>query len=269
MPKSFISPLDDDMVKAIYGDQKNIGITAELLKPVLGIPPEEYDTLTIQDPHLRRRWKKDKQGILDLLLTTKTGKGINVEVQVELYKAMVQRIIYYQAKLMAEQLKDGYQYDKLRQTISVIITNYTLLPEETDYMNVYELRNSVSGGRFTDLQKFVILELSKLPEIDDGRPVWPQLRFFKCKTEEDLTMLLKKHPEIKPVAAEYRRISLSERFRSIADHKEKQRRDEWAAHEYIRDEGRAEGRAESQQVIEALTRELAELRQQQPDQGKR
>ncbi|GHV33450.1 hypothetical protein AGMMS4952_25330 [Spirochaetia bacterium] len=42
-------------------------------------------------------------------------------------------------------------------------------------------------------------------------------------------MLLKKHPEIQPAVAEFRRLSLSEYFRSIADHKEKQRRDERAA----------------------------------------
>ncbi|GHV74832.1 hypothetical protein AGMMS49940_21340 [Spirochaetia bacterium] len=68
-------------------------------------------------------------------------------------------------------------------------------------------------------------------------------------------MLFKKKPE---VPTEYRRISLSERFRSIADHKEKQRRDEWAAHEYIRDEVRAE----KDQVIAEKDQVIAELRRQ-------
>jgi predicted transposase/invertase (TIGR01784 family) len=263
MQKSFISPLNDAMVKGIYGDQKNIGITAELLKPVLGIPAEEYATLTIRDSFLRRLWKKDKQGILDLVLTTTTGKRVNVEVQVLPYKAMIQRIIYYQAKIVTEQMKAGFEYDKIQQTISVVITNYRLLPDEAPYMNTYELRNTASGKQFTDLQKFVILELSKLPEEDDGQAIWPQLRFFKCKTAEDFKMLSKKHPEIRPALAEYQRLSMSERFRKIADHKEKQRRDEWAALEYAKDEGREEGRnegrAESRQEIAELRRQLQDL----------
>jgi hypothetical protein len=45
MQNNFISPLDDDIVKGLYGDRKNMGNIAGLLKPVLGIPPEEYDTV--------------------------------------------------------------------------------------------------------------------------------------------------------------------------------------------------------------------------------
>jgi predicted transposase/invertase (TIGR01784 family) len=247
MNNGFISPLDDDVVKGVFGDQKNIGNTEGLLKPALGIPPEEYGKLTIVDPFLKRLWKKDKQGILDIRLTTTTGRIVNVEVQVEPQKAMLQRIIYYHAKMITEQMKSGFEYDKIRQTISVVITNYVLLPGETQYMNTYELRNSESGGLFTDLQKFVILELPKVPETDDGQEIWPQLRFFKCRTKEDFQMLLKRHPEVQPVVAEYQRISWSEKRRKIADYKEKIRRDEWARTEYVRDEGREQGRAEGVQ----------------------
>jgi predicted transposase/invertase (TIGR01784 family) len=267
MNNDFVSPLDDDVVKGVFGDQKNIGNTEGLLKPALGIPPEEYGTLTIVDPFLKRLWKKDKQGILDIRLTTKTGRIVNVEVQVEPHKAMLQRIIYYHAKMITEQMKSGFEYGKIRQTISVIITGYVLLPGEPHYMNTYELRNSQTGSLFTDIQKFVILELPKLPEKDDGQAIWPQLRFFKCRTKEDFQMLLKKHPEVKPVVAEYQRISWSEKRRKIADYKEKIRRDEWARTEYVRDEGRAEGREESRQALEEKAREIEELRRKLREAG--
>jgi hypothetical protein len=35
---TFISPLDDDVIKGLCGDRKNIGHAAGLLKPILGIP---------------------------------------------------------------------------------------------------------------------------------------------------------------------------------------------------------------------------------------
>jgi hypothetical protein len=160
------------------------------------------------------------------------------------------------------------------QTISVVITNYTLLPHERTYLNYIELRNRTSGAVFTDLQEYIILELSKLPEDDDGQAVWPYMKFFKCRTEEEFEMLAKGHPEVRGPVEEYRRISWSERRRMLADYRERQWRDEQAALDYARDEGRDEIRAElgkvitekdqviveSQQALEEKDREIVELR---------
>jgi hypothetical protein len=107
--------------------------------------------------------------------------------------------------------------------------------------------------------------LSKLPDKDDGHPLWPQLRFLKCKSREEIEMLAKEHPEVRPIVAEYRQMTLVEKLRWSAKQREKDRRDTWAALEYVKDEGREEVRAELGKVIEekdqALTekdRELAE-----------
>jgi flagellar biosynthesis/type III secretory pathway protein FliH len=117
---------------------------------------------------------------------------------------------------------------------------------------------------FTDLQQYVILELPKLPDEDDGHPVWPFLQFFKCGTEEEFEVLWKRHPEVQPQVEEYQRISWSEKRRLLADHWEKQRRDAAAAMHYARNEGLEEGlekgRAESQQALAEKDREIAELR---------
>jgi hypothetical protein len=117
-------------------------------------------------------------------------------------------------------------------------------------MNTYELRNSKTRELFTDMQKYVILELPKVPDEDDGNPMWPQLRFLKCKKEEDLQMLLEKHPEVQPLVADYKHLTLSEKLRKRAEYREKQRRDEWAAREYDKDLGRAENRKEILALID-------------------
>jgi hypothetical protein len=134
-------------------------------------------------------------------------------------------------------------------------------------MNTYELRNSKSGGLFTDLQKYVILELPKLPDEDDGQAVWPQLRFLKCRAEEDMELLVKKHPEMRPLVADYKRMTLLERFRKAAEAREKDRRDTWAALEYAKDEGREEVRAELEQVIAEKEQENEELRRKLREAG--
>jgi hypothetical protein len=152
----------------------------------------------------------------------------------------------------------------------VAITNYTLLPEEPSCLNRVDLRNRESGNLFTDLQQYVILELSKLPEEDDGQAAWPFLRFFKRRTEEEFEMLKRRHPEVQPQVEERQRLSWSQRRRLLADYWEKQRRDARAAMAYARDEGRAEGLqalAESQQMLAEKDREIAELRRKLREAG--
>jgi predicted transposase/invertase (TIGR01784 family) len=278
MSNAFISPLDDDVFKGLYGDQKNIANTVELLKPILDIPPEEFEGLTLVDPSLRRRWmrrrEKGKLGILDLLLSTKSHLKTDVEVQVRRYKQMLPRLVFYHSMMTTDQMKAGYNYDQIRPTIMVVITNYILKPEEEDYLNIYEPRNRKTGRLFTDLQKYVTVELPKVPDEDDGRPAWPQLQFLKSRAKEDMELLTKKHPEMRSVVADYQRMTLLERFRKRAEAREKERRDAWAALEYAKDEGRDEVRSElgkvieeKDQVIEEKERENQELRRKLREAG--
>jgi DNA repair protein RadC len=106
---------------------------------------------------------------------------------------------------------------------------------------------------FTDLQKYVTVELPKLPEEDDGQPAWPQLQFLKSRAKEDMELLTKKHPEMRAVVADYRQMTLLERFRKRAEAREKERRDTWAALEYVKDEVRAELGKVIEEKDQALT----------------
>jgi hypothetical protein len=45
---------------------KNIRNAEALLKPILGIPPGDFAGMRVVQPILFRRWRKDKEGILDL-----------------------------------------------------------------------------------------------------------------------------------------------------------------------------------------------------------
>jgi predicted transposase/invertase (TIGR01784 family) len=262
MNKDFVSPLNDYVVKCIYGDQKHIENTKGLLKTVLDLPPEEYGRLTVIDPFLKRWWKKDKQGIVDIRLATAGERQVGIDIQVRPYKAMSKRIVYYNSKMTTEQMRSGFKYEALRQVISVVIANHTLLPRDRAYLNYIDLRNRESGNLFTDLQQYVILELSKLPEEDDGLAVWPFLRFFTCKTEEEFAMLAKRHPEVQPQVAEYGEISRSRRRRLLADYWEKQRRDAQAALDYVWDEGLEKGREEGRQALAEKDRKIMEKEQE-------
>jgi hypothetical protein len=83
---------------------------------------------------------------VDIHLATSSGRQTAIDVQVLRYSFMRPRIHYYNSKMLTGQMKSGFDYDAIRQSINVVITNHTLLPEEDGYLNVYEMRNRKSQG---------------------------------------------------------------------------------------------------------------------------
>jgi predicted transposase/invertase (TIGR01784 family) len=255
MADEIISPLEDFAFSQIFGNQRNIAITKAFLKTLLDIPEDEYHKLTVVSPILGRFHKKDKMGIVDLKLTTKSGKIIHIELQVEKQTYLKNRILYYAARLIGDQLKWGDDYNKLHQVVSIVICNHILLDKEESYISMYELRNKENHS-FTNLVKVVILELPKLSETKDSS-VWPWLRFFTCERKEEYEMLAKRHPELEEAVFCAKRMSLLERWRDYHFHKNLWKVDERNRLEQIRIDAHAEGRekGQSEKAIE-IARQL-------------
>ena len=208
----------------IFGNQRNIGNTKAFLKSFLDIPEADYDRLEVQNPALGRFFRQDKSGVVDLKLSTKSGRVIHIELQVKKRSHLKNRILYYAARLVGDQLKWGDNYGKLHQVISVVICDHVLLENEPSYINRYELRNSANNS-FTDMLKLVILELPKVPgQADSG--VWPWLRFFKCERKEEYEMLTQEYPELKKAVFCAKRMSLLARWRDYQFHKNLWKEDE-------------------------------------------
>jgi len=237
-----ISPLYDYAFSEIFGSQKNIDITTNFLKTLLDIPEDEYGELIVVSPILRRLFKTEKSGVVDLKLSTKSGNIIHIELQVEKRSNLRSRILYYVSRLIGDQLKWGDDYGCLHQVISIVICDHNLLEEESAYMNIYELRNE--GNRsFTKLLKIIILELPKLPETVD-KAVWPWLKFLKCTEKEEYEMLALKYPELEKPVFCAKKMSLIEKWRDIQFHKNLWKVDERMLFEQARIDGHAEGHAE-------------------------
>jgi len=217
MKNNFISPLSDFAFARIFGEQKNIDNTKAFLKTLLDIPGDDYDKLTVVSPILGRFFKEDKASVVDLKLSTKSGRIIHIEIQVEKRANFRNRILYYAAKLIEGQLKFGDDYNKLHQVISIVICDHNLLKEEDSYINEYELQNKRNHA-FTNLLKIVIIELPKLPEEDDG-DVWRWLRFLKCRNKEELDMLKRKYPELEKPIFCAKKMSLIEQWRDLQFHR--------------------------------------------------
>jgi predicted transposase/invertase (TIGR01784 family) len=247
MKNELVSPLDDFAFSQIFGSKENLGTTKAFLKTLLDIPEDDYDKLSVDDPTLKRFFKEDKKGVVDLKLTTKSERIIHIELQVDKEENMRSRIMQYAVRLLGDQLKKGDEYGQLHQVVSICICDHVLLDEEDYYANDYEMRNR-KGRSFTDLLKVVILELPKLPERED-EAVWPWLQFFKCKKQEEFEMLARKHPELKEAVSCVRKMSFGEQWRSVMAWRQNQKMALWGQKEYIRlhpEEARAEALAKAQ-----------------------
>jgi predicted transposase/invertase (TIGR01784 family) len=261
MKNELVSPLDDFAFAQIFGSEENLGTTKAFLKTLLDIPGSDYDQLTVKDPTLKRFFKKDKKGVVDLKLTTKSGRIIHIELQVEKETNLRSRIMQYSTRLLSDQLKKGNDYGELHQVVSIVICGHVLLGEEKTYANDYEMRNK-EGRSFTDLLKVVILEIPKLPEKED-KAVWPWLQFFKCKEQEEYEMLARKHPELKEAVSCVERMSLSEQWRDVMLYRQRSKAKQRGIKEQIRldlEEARKTARTEgmAEGLAEGRTEGLAE-----------
>jgi predicted transposase/invertase (TIGR01784 family) len=94
MARELVSPLSDYVFSLLFGDQRNIEVLEGFLKTILDIPPEDYQELTIVNPFLKRLFRRDKLGIVDVRAATKSGRVLHIELQLEKYAFMRYRTLY-------------------------------------------------------------------------------------------------------------------------------------------------------------------------------
>lgn len=211
----------------IIGNNKNIDILTSFLKSVLDLPESEYSKITIVDPHSRIENIEDKTVMLDVKLHIKSGKIIDIEIQVSGVPQMKERIIYYTSKMITEQIGKGEQYN-LKKVISIVITDYKLITENEQYHNTYHLYDKNTDSKFSDVLEINTLELPKVPKETDNTELWNWLKFLKADREEELSMIKEKSPEIEKAVGVLKELSQDERTKLLYEAREKARRDEQA-----------------------------------------
>jgi predicted transposase/invertase (TIGR01784 family) len=87
-----LSPKYDVVFKNIF-NEKHLHVLIDFLKSVLDLSEDDYQEIRLMDPHLLRRYKKDKLGILDLRISTKSGHKIDVELQIEPQPSIWKRVL--------------------------------------------------------------------------------------------------------------------------------------------------------------------------------
>jgi predicted transposase/invertase (TIGR01784 family) len=192
-----LSPLSDIIFKILFGSEGSIEILTAFLLAVLDLSPDEYEEITISNPFLLQEYKGDKLGILDVKIKLKSGKLLNIEVQVDPMPAMESRILFYVSKLIVGQMDESDRYEKIKRVISIIITDHSLIKDSENYHHHFGLYDIKSGVRLTDMLEIHTLEIPKSRKVDNDtakEDLLNWMKFLDVKTEEELNVLAEKAP---------------------------------------------------------------------------
>jgi len=228
-----LSPKLDIIFKLLFGTEGSIEILTDFLLAVLNLTPDEYDEITISNPFLLQEYKGDKLGILDVKIKLKSGKVLNIEIQVDPMPFMESRIVFYVSKLITEQIGESDQYDKIKRVISIIITDHTLIKQSEKFHHQFGLYDIEINVKLTDILEIHTLEILKARKLfDNNESQNPQLldwmKFLDAKTEEELNVLAQKSPVMKKAAMRLLELSADEKARQLYEARLKEQRDSYA-----------------------------------------
>ena len=212
-----LPPTNDWVFKLLFGDERNKSMLIDLLQSLVELPKEDFELIYL-DPHLKKEFEKDKLGILDVKVKTASGKIINIEIQVNPQDFIGKRISYYKSKLVLGQIKEGEKYEVIQKVICICITCYPLFPNKKEYLNVFRFYNPKNNLLFEKIpEEIITLEIPKLPEYNDGSPLYNWLKFLGSNTREDFEMVAKSNAEINKAVETLFRLNADEQVRAIYD----------------------------------------------------
>ena len=226
MNKVKMLPVKSDIVfRMFFADEKNKAFLISFLKSVLRLPEEEYKEIVIADPFLLPEYIGEKYCIIDVKLYTKNGKIIHIEIQLQVTNEMRDRIVFYDAKLITEQLGSGDKYVSIQKVVSIVITNEELIKNSSKYHHRFTLFDAQACVEFSDVIEIHTLELNKLPDRTDGTDLYDWAKFIDAETEEELNMVAERNPEVKSAVVTLRKLSADEQARDLYERREKAMRD--------------------------------------------
>ena len=205
----------------MFGDERSIELLTDFLKSVLRLPADDYDEVILIDPHLKREYPGGKLGILDVKLKTKSKKTIDIEIQLLPSPELRERVVFYNAKMITEQIGAGEPYARIKRVISIIITDFDFIPESDRYHNRYTLYNPESKTEFTDIIEINTLELVKCPKTEDGTELWKWMYFLSASSKEEFDMIAEKSPQVKKAVVRLMELSADEQTRLLYESRQK------------------------------------------------
>ena len=264
-----IDPLVDFAAKRLLGSPEHAAVTLHFLNAVLRFDRPIVD-VTILNPINLKDFDADKLSVLDIKAVDGVGRRYNIEVQTTRQPGLPQRLTYYAARQLVEQLGEGDQYEQLSPSIGICLLDAVLFRDEPSLRHAFGLR-SPGGLTLSDCLQVHILELPKyVPPSGDAAIIDPAdqwLYFFRDAAARSPEELSKRLPD--PVFAEatgvLEMIARTPEERQHYEDRLKAERDEWARITGARREGVQEGLVVGQAKLVATLQQLVGDSEQTPE----
>ena len=228
-----LSPKLDVVFQALFGEVGNESITKGFLETIL---ERKIDSIDLsRNPILRREFKEEKLGVLDIIAKLDKDEICNIELQIVDKKNIIERILYYWSRLYSRQIKSGEDYKILQKAIVILITDFKIENlEELDYHSRWKIVEDKQGKKIILTQKLEI-DIIELPKIigkekeQDNLLDW--LYFLENPKSERVTEKMKENENLKEAVKKLDNLSEDEKMQRIADLRQKAIMDEKAIYE--------------------------------------
>ena len=198
---------DDYIFKRVFAYKGNESVLKDFLEALLKI---KIKGIKITNPEIIPYEKGEKRGLLDIKAEINDGTMLDVEMQMKNERNTEERATEYMGKMISEQLQVGEDYQNLKKSIVIFITNYNFLKRnsyhsvgrmkfdktiEDEYVNMgYDKEDEVASKyievHYIELPKFKKKELSKFTKLDQWMCIFTQ-------NKEGIMLAEKENKEIK------------------------------------------------------------------------
>ena len=162
-----ILPTVDYACKAVLGSPEHPAVTLHFLNAILRGTPF-ITNVQILNPIIEKAFEGAKASILDILARDAFGHRFNIEIQRSLVSGLPQRLAYYTATQLIEQIGEGDSYVDLRPAINICILDAILFRNTPEFHLDFRLINQANALTLTDCLQIHLLELPKYrPPVDN------------------------------------------------------------------------------------------------------
>ena len=227
-------PLSNDYVfKRIFGKGGNEKILKSLLEAILKI---EIQKIEIKNPEIPKEAIDEKLSILDIKAEINEDTIIDIELQVGNTTAIERRLIVYNAKLIAGDIKVSGEYKNAKDTIIICIVNDNILKrnayfslamlkyEKTEEIRYVKMGYEKEEEYLSNMLKYYIIELPKFkkkkPKVADLLEKWLYVIGGDRKMMEEYQ---KENEEIKEAVEQLTEMSSDEYERELYEIRERSR----------------------------------------------
>ena len=109
---------------------RNPVIRKYFISVVLNIPVEMIRSTRLLNTYLWRRYRYQKQGILDVLVELNDDTKINIELQVKAVRNWDKRQLFYLGKMLTEEISFGRSYDVMKRCVAISILDFNLTEDK-------------------------------------------------------------------------------------------------------------------------------------------